>query len=515
MSIFTYNLPSGSTYVVNGPDNATQAEADYIFYTQVAAGALVGYSAGQTLSSAETKITKFELSRLDRGTAGVDVAAILAIVSNAPVIASTPNLDNTPLDNPITQADVVLINDGLGPLPVGPLSPIEVQGLQAQLAGQVDQPSDEISIGKGVGKYGFNILQLEQAGYVKPNVGVQFSDNDPIELPNPPNFVETLRSPTVWTGKDGVVNLDQLLGNEKLQNKIQADLMNKGYNALTSAGTIAKTAIPSVTAVTGQVYTQVSGIVGTLQNVTPLSLLTGSSASALVGNLTGVVNSSLSLTTNISNLPSLGANAISNLGTGALNSITSLGNAAINSATATVAAVNKEVGALVQNASKFGAKVTDLWDKGVGNVTMDSVGKMGKYAVSFVEGKLDSLVAGVQQAAGFTGTINRATVDTAVTKILGNPKIPTPTFSVPSLANAGDSLDIAAAQQFLKSAVNQGTALVNQAQAQVNQVVGQVATAVNQAQGAINQGQQLISSASTTATRAVTTITNASNPFRA
>jgi hypothetical protein len=515
MSIFTYNLPSGSTYVVNGPDNATQAEADYIFYTQVAAGALVGYSAGQTLSSVETKITKFELSRLDRGTAGVDAAAILAIVSNAPIIASTPNLDNTPLDNPITQADVVLAKDGIGPLPVGPLSSIEVQGLQAQLAEQVDQPSDEISIGKGVGKYGFNILQLEQAGYVKPNVGVQFGDDDPIELPNPPNFVETLRSPTVWTGKDGVINLDQLLGNEKLQNKIQTDLMNKGYSALTSAGTIAKTAIPSVTAVTGQVYTQVSGIVGTLQNVTPLSLLTGSSASALVGNLTGVVNSSLSLATNISNLPSLGANAISNLGTGALNSVTSLGNAAINSATATVAAVNKEVGALVQNAGKFGAKVTDLWDKGVGNVTMDSVGKMGKYAVSFVEGKLDSLVAGVQQAAGFTGTINRATVDTAVTKILGNPKIPTPTFSVPSLANAGDSLDIAAAQKFLKSAVNQGTALVNQAQAQVNQVVGQVATAVNQAQGAINQGQQLISSASTTATRAVTTITNASNPFRA
>ena len=80
MSIFKYTLPSGAEFIVRGPAGATQAQADKIFYEQVAAGSLVGYQPGQTLTSPATIITKFELSRLDRGTAGVDTAPILAII---------------------------------------------------------------------------------------------------------------------------------------------------------------------------------------------------------------------------------------------------------------------------------------------------------------------------------------------------------------------------------------------------------------------------------------------------
>ena len=66
MAIFKYTLPSGRRFVVEGPDNATQAQADYIFYSQVASGSLVSYANGQTLISAETKLAKFGYSRLDR-----------------------------------------------------------------------------------------------------------------------------------------------------------------------------------------------------------------------------------------------------------------------------------------------------------------------------------------------------------------------------------------------------------------------------------------------------------------
>ena len=59
------------------PAGTTQLQADLIFYGQVAAGALVGYTAGQTLTSSAEAVTKFGLSRLDRGTAGVDTQAIL------------------------------------------------------------------------------------------------------------------------------------------------------------------------------------------------------------------------------------------------------------------------------------------------------------------------------------------------------------------------------------------------------------------------------------------------------
>ena len=149
MSQFSYILPSGAEFVVRGPAGATQDQADKIFYEQVAAGALVGYEPGQTLTSAATRVTKFELSRLDRGTAGIDNNPVLAInqgratgfgitgitgiaealafagistgiagtqtqlvlsvIQALPIPVSIPNLNNIPLTNPIDEADIVLI----------------------------------------------------------------------------------------------------------------------------------------------------------------------------------------------------------------------------------------------------------------------------------------------------------------------------------------------------------------------------------------------------------------------
>ena len=59
------------------------------------------------------------------------------------------------------------------------------------------------------------------------------------------------------------------------------------------------------------------------------------------------------------------------------------------------------------------------------------------------------LVSGTQVAAGFTNTVNRKTVDAAVTRILGSAKIPSPTFEYPSLASINDKLDISQAKNFL------------------------------------------------------------------
>ena len=78
MSQFNYTLPSGSTFTLDAPEETTQAEADYIFYSQVASGALVGFAPGQSIGGAQSAAVKFALSRLDRGTAGVDDRVILA-----------------------------------------------------------------------------------------------------------------------------------------------------------------------------------------------------------------------------------------------------------------------------------------------------------------------------------------------------------------------------------------------------------------------------------------------------
>ena len=134
MSQFEYTLPSGSNFRVNGPAGATQLQADQVFYEQVVAGSLVGYQPGQTLTSVASQITKFELSRLDRGTAGVDTVSVLSVIQNSPVTSGIPNLVNVPIQNPVDQAGVVLSRgDTLGADPVGPLTAFQTQLLLAQL----------------------------------------------------------------------------------------------------------------------------------------------------------------------------------------------------------------------------------------------------------------------------------------------------------------------------------------------------------------------------------------------
>jgi hypothetical protein len=111
----------------------------------------------------------------------------------------------------------------------------------------------------------------------------------------------------------------------------------------------------------------------------------------------------------------------------------------------------------------------------------------GQFNSLIVQG--DSLVSNVQKAAGFANTVNRASVDTAFTKILGSAKIPVPSFGadVPNSASIGAALDISKAQAVLKNLQGQGTALLGQAQGlgsrvqgQANSLLAGVRTSVNQ-----------------------------------
>lgn len=362
MSQFKYTLPSGSEWLVNGPDGATQAQADKIFYEQVASGSLVGYTAGQTLSSAPTKITNFELSRLDRGTAGVDNAAILSVIQGLPIVAGVPNLNNTALQNPINQADVILAQGtDLQPQAVGPLPGSTVQKLLAQISNIVDQDSTVMTNDKGLGKYGFTAYQLEQAGYVKPGTSATYFADDPAA------FVDVMNTPSVWTGKDGVVGSEELLTDENLQNYIQTVIMQQSYDSLVAAGTIIPPTTEPVSASQGTVYTT-SG----LQTASALTIIGSSSASlgaisnlAASGLLAGTTLSNL-LSTPLTNLATLGSGALSNL------SITSLSN--LNFSSLLTSQVNGQLSSLIGNASKFGPELTSLWSKSGG---LDSLNGLG------------------------------------------------------------------------------------------------------------------------------------------
>ncbi len=130
--------------------------------------------------------------------------------------------------NGINVADFAKQIPSLGSL--GSLSAADVQGTLAQASKLVGQGAGAVSNALGAGKFGFDAPQLEKAGLVKPGTAAAFLAQGANDL------VSVLKSPTVWTGKDGVKSLGGLLNNPSLQDKVQQDLMKTGVDSLKSLG---------------------------------------------------------------------------------------------------------------------------------------------------------------------------------------------------------------------------------------------------------------------------------------
>jgi hypothetical protein len=232
-----------------------------------------------------------------------------------------------------------------------------------------------------------------------------------------------------------------------------------------------------------------------------------SGTNKLFGDFKNVLSGNTSGITTLANSVSGFGGSVSSLASGAYNT---LGNISPNQlgglATVVATGVNADVGALVANASKFGPQASALWAK-TGNISgnlsglattgfasakgfagniyaqgstivtgqidalqaqgkavMDQLGKASQSAVNFAQTSVSGLVSGVQPAAAFNNTVDRSTVDAAVTRVIGSDKITTPSFELPSLASIGQSKDIAQAQNFLKTAQQTSQALLNQGQ---------------------------------------------------
>ena len=459
MSQFKYTLPSGKKFVVNGPSGATQAQADKIFYEQIASGSLVGYTPGQTLTNPATEITKFELSRLDRGTAGVDTPAVLAVIQGLPTISGIPDLTKIPIQNPIDQADIILAKgDNLDPTAVGPLSSFDVQKLLAQITNIVDQPYDEISQDKGIGKYGLTAYQLEQAGYVKPGTTATYISE------TPEDFVAVMNSPSVWTGQDGITSLDQILADESRQTVIQNQIMQQSYTQLTQTGVITDVASPAGNKVQGTVFTN-----GGLATVSALTLLGGN-----LGSLTGLVNNALSGNTDLSKLLSSSVTNLTSLASGAVNSLTTgLNNLAdINFSNIGAGITNQitgGIGALVANASKFGSQATALWANSGGLPNLSNIAginlnsltsSLGNVNLNSIASNLTNLVPG--SLSNLTSGLNLLGKASQYSVNFANPLGSLNNFG--SLANLGD----------LTKLPNLGSAssLINSASASVASLAG-------------------------------------------
>jgi hypothetical protein len=91
----------------------------------------------------------------------------------------------------------------------------------------------------------------------------------------------------------------------------------------------------------------------------------------------------------------------------------------------------QQLAGAVQNAGKFGADTAAAWAKGqapTGLVTsLNDTAKNAEFAANLA-GKIPDLGAITPPVEGAVGTVNRASVNTAVAGLLGNPKIPLPNF---------------------------------------------------------------------------------------
>lgn len=370
---------------MNAPTGTTQAQADYIFYSQVAAGSLVGFTAGQSISGTTSAAVKFVLSRLDRGTAGVDDNVIVSIVNGLPTISGVPNLVNVPLENPITQANVANIsfNNTYTAPAIGPLSSTQVQGILAQIANFVNQSSEVMTNETGIGQYGFNCQQLEQAGYVKPGTYREF-------IFDPSPLVDVVSAPAIWTGKNGIGSVRDFLNNPGAQNDAMSTLLSNGYNGLTAIGTIVPPITQSLSALSGQVYTQ-SG----LQTISALSAATSTVLSLPTSTTLSLANNPLSnlLSTTISNPGSLASGALNSL-PGNFTNISSITSSLRNTVTGSV-------GALVANAGQFGTKAASLWANSgsltnIGSTITSSLGSVTKSLNGIIPSDITSLTSNIQ-----------------------------------------------------------------------------------------------------------------------
>ena len=275
MGSFSFTTTDGKPFELKGPPNFTFEQAKAIFDKQAATGSLVGFKPGDVLSAASQAANGLASAQatLSQALSGVNNAvgsalgggalggslvstaagltgtvgqavssigaagsAIAGAAINATSIAvnSVKNINlslNSAVTNPINNADFIkTVSDGGGALAqIGSMGVSAVTGVLAQGKKLVGQASDVLSNTKGVGSFGLDVGQLETAGFVKPGTS-RFIDS------GAQTVSALLKSPGVWTGKDGIKSVTGILDNAGKQSAIQQDLMAKGVAGLGALG---------------------------------------------------------------------------------------------------------------------------------------------------------------------------------------------------------------------------------------------------------------------------------------
>ena len=301
-------------------------------------------------------------------------------------------------------------------------------------------------------------------------------------------LTDVLKSPSVWTGKNGVTGVTDLLKNPPLQDKIQFGLMKSSFDTLVKTGEIV-TPGTDLKAPTGSLYNAAANagksLISPTAGLTEVPKAVGSLATGSLSSLTSGFANSLKgagVDLGTGKIPGIDSAFASGGISGAVNALSgtvgSLAGAAsgitgnLGSVSSLANKGTAQLGGLLANASKFGVGNAVNWAKGSTGATssisgitgalaggaagaagalsgalgstasgltsglksqMDSLAKQGEFAVNFSDTKLPAAVAGIVPAAGFKGTIDRSTLNAATAKLVGSDKIALPTFSPQAL----------------------------------------------------------------------------------
>lgn len=323
----TDTFGNAKQFTVSG-ETLTRDEAFRIFSEQVKSGGLTGFKAGDALSAATQAADGLTgaLGQVTTGTSLTGGIGNLGTNLQASIAGLKDAIVNTPLTNPINVGDYAKGVPSFGDLEN--INANQVTGSLASVAKLVGQSTTLLSDAKGLGKYGLDASQLETAGYLKPGTVAKYINTGTNTL------TSVLTSPNVWSGKDGVMQVEDLLLNKDTQTKIQQTLMTTGLEGMRTLGVPVDQLPPQLT--------------------TGLSLAAAKDVASAVDWARGQSNA--------------------------------------------ITAPLKE--------------------------TFDKLAKDSSYAVQYVNERVGLPTLGVEKIEGSVNTVDRTTVNAAVSRVLGNEKIP-------------------------------------------------------------------------------------------
>jgi hypothetical protein len=245
MSIFKFANPvTGQQVEIKGAPTLTAAQAKAIFDQQFKAGSLVGLTTGDVVSAATQAAdglagASAQAAQAITGRGGSTLGALQSTPAVGDLVSQTSTafarLQTTglrsgalPVTNGINIADFARQEPAL--VPIQRLSVPDVTAAMSSASKLVGQDATAISNDLGLGKFGLNAQQLESAGIIKPGTAATLLNQGQNTLTN------VLKSPAVWTGKDGINNLDSLLSSVPKQDEIQQQLMSQGLNSVKQLG---------------------------------------------------------------------------------------------------------------------------------------------------------------------------------------------------------------------------------------------------------------------------------------